>query len=760
LTGPAERWAEGGPGGTPGFTRHIVPLLGKQGCNNRACHGSFQGQNGFRLSLFGFEPETDRREILEDEGEGPRARVTSPDESLILRKPTETVDHGGGKRLDVGSWQYRMLRQWIADGGKYDPKSEPRLVRFEVTPKEVVLRDKAAKASLRTVARFSDGTSEDVTGLTIFTTNDQATATVSERGEVSAVRTGDTAIVARYGGSVASTQVLVPFAEDAPAAAFLPHNQVDEFVLAKLRKLNVQPSELCSDEVFLRRVYLDLIGTLPIADEARAFLVDRDPGKRARLIDALLERPEYALYWGMKFSDWTGNGPYPFFDPTKANWMWQRWLEDKLARNVPYDDLVRRILCATSLEGRSRAEFLAEVAEIQHKNEGRGNFDDGTYARRQTLDLYWLKVQHRDPTTAALQTANAFLGLRLECAQCHNHPFDRWTQRDYEGFKSFFMFVQYANPETGTEGNVNFRGYGRESVEPGVGRRWAGTVRKVPPKLLGGGAIATGGGQDPREALWEWMRAPDNEFFAPALVNRIWAHYFGRGLVHPADDFNQGNPPSNPALLKWLAQDFIAHQFDVKHLHRTLLNSRTYQLSWKPNASNKLDTTNYSHALLRRLPAEVLMDAVAQVTGVPDEFAWVPRGKGTRAVGQASPPAAHSIQRAGYAMTIFGRPDREKTCDCERSNEPSVAQALYLINDQQIHAKLASPNGRLARLLREFRDDRALVEELYLTALARFPTAEEVKAHLEHVAKAPSRQQGMRDVMWCLLNIREFVFNH
>jgi hypothetical protein len=761
VPSPAERWAEGGSGGSPGFTRHIVPLLGKLGCNNRACHGSFQGQNGFRLSLFGFEPETDLKELVQDEGDGPRVDVKSPDDSPALLKPTRQLSHKGGKRMEIDGWQFRMFRQWIADGARFDPEKEPRLVRFEMTPKEVVLRKAGEKATLRTVATFSDGTQEDVTGLTIFSTNDQAVASVTDAGEVAAGRTGDTAIVAQFGGGVASTQVIVPFADDGTAfPPFPPHSKLDELVLAKLQKLNIRPSELCSDEVFLRRVYLDLIGTLPTAAEARKFLSDQDPAKRSRLIDALLERPEYALYWGMKFSDWTGNGPYIYSDPTKANWMWQLWLQDKLTRNVPYDEIVHGFICATSVEGRSRAEFLEEMNEVLAKNEGRGNYDDGTYARRKTLDLYWIKVQHRDPATIALQTANSFLGIRLECAQCHNHPFDRWTQNDYETFKSFFAFVRFCDPMTGEDNNPRARGYGVESVEPGLSRRFAGHVRKYPPKLLGGAVVSPDKVPDPRRTLWEWMRSPENEYFAPALVNRLWAHYFGRGIVHAADDFNQGNPPSNPALLDWLARDFIDHKYDLKHVHRRILNSRTYQLTWRPNPSNKLDVNSYSHAILRRLPAEVLMDAVAQVTGVPDEFSWMPRGLGKRAVGQASPPVRHSLNRGGYAMTVFGRPDREKTCDCERSNEPSVAQALYLVNDEQMHVKIASPNGNLARLLKEVRDDRALVEELYLSALSRYPTAEEMQAQLDHVAGSASRQAGFQDVLWSLLNVREFIFNH
>ena len=757
-----ERWSAKGPGGTPDFVRHVVPLFSKLGCNMRSCHGSFQGQNGFRLSLFGFEPHLDRTELLEtdkeSEEEGPRINLQRPAESLFLRKPTSADLHGGGQRMTVDSWQRRLLLEWIAAGAPYDPKQSPRVTRLVTQPAEIVVTDRSQKFPVRAIAYFDDGTSEDVTAMTVFSSNDEGIAEVSEAGIIKVSRTGDTDIIARYSGGVTSTQVLVPGAPsggDNPL--YLPHNPIDEHVVAKLRKLNVQPSQLCTDGDFIRRAYLDVIGRLPTADEARAFLADRSPGKRARLVDALLERPEYATYWAMRFSDWTGNGKYLSRYAMASNWMWQDWLEDKLSRNVPYDELVYGFVCATSMEGRSREEFLGEVEEVRHKTSGRYQFDDGTYASRRTNDLYWTNVERRQPDTLMLQTANAFLGLRMECAQCHNHPFDRWTQRDFEQFKSFFMLVRYCDPETGDE-NPQGRGYGDESVEPGVGKRYAGVVKKTPPKLLGDREMPyTEEVGDLRVELWKWMRSPDNPYFAPAFVNRLWHHYFSVGIVDPPDDFNQGNPPSNPQLLSWLAEQFVAHEYDIKHVHRLILNSRTYQMSFEPNDTNRLDSKNFSHALLRRMPAEVLIDAVADVTGVANNFGRVPRH---RAVGQAMTAVRYSGDRPGYAMKIFGRPDREKTCDCERSDEPSVAQALYLINDRDVVSKLDDPGGRLARLLKQIPDNRELITELYLTALSRFPTADELQAQLEFVQQSPNREAGMKDVLWTVLNVREFIFIH
>ncbi len=758
-----QRWSDDGSGGTPEYVRHIVPLFSKLGCNNRACHGSFQGQSGFRLSLFGFEPDEDLKELFEEDPDGVRTSVDDPDESFVLFKSTNEDEHEGGQRMAIGSWQHRMFRAWIARGAKYEPDKVAKITRFEVLPSELIANDRDERTQLKTIAHFSDGTVEDLTGLTVFSSNDESIATVSEDGEVSVLRPGDTAIVVRYSGSVTSTQILVPAPNDGKLYPLtFPHNKIDEFVGGKLRKLNIHPSKLASDSDFVRRVHLDVIGMLPTADETRAFLVDRSPDKRAVLIDKLLDHPMYAHYWGMKFSDWTGNSKYINSKAYLSNWLWQHWIEDKLARNVAYDEIAYGHVCATSLDGRPREEFLAEAETILHKTSGRYNYDDDKiYARKRTNELYWSNVERRSPDTMVLQTANSFLGLRLECAQCHNHPFDRWTKKDFEQFKSFFMAVKFCVAETGEERTGGGRGYGVETVEPGVGSRYVGIAQKTPPKLLGGPEVPfVEGGPDIRVKLWEWMRSPDNPYFAPSFVNRLWHHYFKTGIVDPPDDFNQGNPPSNPQLLNWLAKDFVDHKFDIKHVHRLILNSRTYQLSWQPNDSNRLDRRNFSHMQLRRMPAEVLIDAIADVTGVANNFGRLPKDHPQRAVGQAMPTLRYGATRGGYPMKIFGRPDREKTCDCERSNEPSVAQALYLINDQEVLTKLDESSGRLPKLLKSMSDDGEVVTELYLAALSRFPTDEEIKIQLEHVTVSPSRADGIRDVLWTLLNVREFVFIH
>jgi hypothetical protein len=482
------RWANRESDDVPEFRRHVVPLFSKLGCNMRNCHGSFQGQSGFRLSLFGFEPDLDQKDLLEvDEessGDGPRANLQSPEKSLFLLKTTSKDNHEGGQRMPVGSWQYNVLQKWVAGGGRFEPEKESKLVKFELQPSEIIFTQTAKPGSVRAMAWFDDGSVEDVTCLTTFSSNDDAIAEVSSDGAVKAGRTGDTAIIAQYSGGVASTQVLVPVLNNGDRFPPFPfHNAIDELVAAKLRKLNIHPSNLSDDDDFLRRAYVDVIGTLPTPDETRRFLAARDPQKRSRLIDQLLERPEYAMYWGTKFSDWTGNSKYISRSPQQWNWVWQQWIEEKLTRNAPYDEFVYGFICATSLDGRTREEYLEEVRQVKHNIAGRYNYDDGTYAKRKTLDLYWINVERRKPETLVLQTANSVLGLRLECAQCHNHPLDRWTQKDFEGFKSIFTLARFCDPKTGKEEKSLPRGYGDEDGQAGVQWRDEGTIKKFPPKI-------------------------------------------------------------------------------------------------------------------------------------------------------------------------------------------------------------------------------------------------------------------------------------
>jgi len=749
----AVRWSAEGAGGTPSFIKHVVPLFNKVGCSTRSCHGSFQGQNGFRLSLFGYDPKLDHAELTTDEGDGPRVNTEDVDSSLALRKPLAQVDHDGGRRLEPGSWQHRVLREWIAAGAPYDPATAPYLDRVEVYPAAIrLIGDETV--SLRTIARFSDGTSEEVTPLTTFSSNDDSVALVTDDGVVSRSGAGDTAIVVTYGGGVVTAQVIAP--QDSPGAFpdYRAGSEVDRLVAHKLEQVGIHPSQLCADDVFIRRAYVDVIGTLPTADEVRTFLADERPDKRDRLIDELLCRSEYAQFWSSWLSDLTGNNQSNVNNFWKVSWLWQTWLEDKLSRNVPWDELVGGIVTATSREGRTLEEYLQENKAVAANMEPRYGYDDGTYAQRRTLDQYWLKRMSDREKGIAIRTANAFLGLQIQCAECHKHPFDRWTQDDFEGWTSFARVVRITDLD-GSERSQNRYDYDKVALYAEVDPRMERTVKQHPPRILGGPVVDPATHDDPRVTMWEWMRSPDNPYFARNIVNRLWAHYFSVGIVDPVDDMNEANPPSNPQLLDWLAQDFIAHGFDLKHLHRRILSSRTYQLSYIPNDSNRHDRRNFSHALVKRMRAEVAQDALAQVTGTTLRFNNYASPPGRRAIGLS---ASVRYGETEYFMTTFGRPERVQTCACERSNEASLAQALFLINDSDVHKRITDPDGRLTALLDRFPADRQLIEELYLTCLARYPRPDEMETVLAFVEQSASRDAAMQDVLWSLINVREFLF--
>lgn len=748
---PEQRWSANGKGGSPSFTRHVVPLMTKLGCNNRSCHGSFQGKGDFRLSLFGYEPEMDYKQIRDS-----RLDLKTPEESLFLLKPLTEVSHKGKKRFDKGSWQHRLLKQWIDQGAKYPPKDEPQLAKLEIVPAKIRFT-KTKSVQLRTIAHFTDGSHEEITPLTTFSSNDDSVAQVSEGGLLQVQGTGGTSIVAKYGSGIATTPVIVPVAGSKPFPSFPPQNRIDVHVAQHLKRLGIHPSGLCEDEAFLRRVHVDLIGTLPTLEEVRKFLADDHPDKRARLVDSLLARPEYGLYWATLFSDWMGNNQGNINNFFKMTWLFHSWIRDKLEKNVPFDQFVTGIVTATSREGRSLKEYLAENKIVQDKIAPREGFDLELYANRKTLDLYWMRRVPDRPKELAIRTANAFLGIQIQCAQCHNHPFDRWTKSDFEGFTSFFRVVDICD----LDGSPRSKGrydYDKVALYPGAPKREVGMLKKHPPKLLGGSVVPfSEKGKDPRQNLASWMTAKENPYFARNIVNRLWHHYFGVGIVDPVDDLNEANPPSNPELLDWLAEDFIAHGYDLKHLHRRILTSRTYQLSHVPNESNRTDQRHFSHVLVRRMPAEVALDALAQVTKTELRWNTYAAPRGARAIGMATPVRAG---RGDYFLQIFGRPKRQQTCACERTNESSLTQALFLLNDEDLLKRVNAPEGRLLQLLKEQKDNAKVVEELYLTCLSRYPTAEERKKIADYVSGAASRREAMEDVLWSLLNTREFIFVH
>lgn len=769
------------------FERHVMGLLGRMGCNAGSCHGSFQGRGGFRLSLFGYDPAKDYLAITRDIM-GRRIDRVNPDASLLLLKASGQVEHGGGKRFDKGSWPYQLLRDWIVQGLEWK-KGSGDVTSLNITPAEYVFTRPGQAGQLKVIASFVGGGSEDITFLSDFRTNDDAVVEVTSSGKLKALRPGDTAVVVSYRGNVVPVRVMVPVqtAPGKPYPAVPESNFVDREVFAKLKRLKIVPSELCSDAEFLRRVSLDTIGTLPSADEVRAFLADKSPDKRSRKIDELLAHPMHAALWATKFCDITGNNTdlleLPQQNKPRLSQMWHAWLRKRIAENMPYDELVRGILCATSRDGLTPEEYLKRVKDFEAATEA-GNSQ--AYADKPSLDLFWRRQQQPPIDQWGQKTAAAFLGVRLECAECHKHPFDRWTQIDYRAYANLFQPVAFGiSPESGpvfkaanAERQKAAGGKGNKRTQPApfreiyigapqVGRgknvrpgnllRHPDTGAVLPPKALGGPEFAPERGKDPRVALFDWMRRPDNPFFARSFVNRVWGHYFGVGIVQPVDDFSLANPPSNARLLDALASDFVANRYDLRRLERTLLSSRTYQLSSATNATNRLDRNNYSHSYVRPLMAEVMVDMLNAALGASEKF------------GAEAPPGARAIEigasrlnnpQVAYAFRIFGRPPRTTACDCERGMEPGLVQRLYFLADGTMTQKLAAPKGRLKTTLDTIKDDAQALEELFLATVSRPPTEKEKARFADYRRSRADRDGAFADLLWALVNTTEFALNH
>jgi hypothetical protein len=765
------------------FERHVMGLFGRLGCNSGSCHGSFQGKGGFRLSLFGYDPAKDYL-ALAREGLGRRINPVEPDRSLLLLKATGRAKHEGGVRFARDCWQYRLFRQWIAQGARWK-KGSGGVAKITVTPAECSFARAGQTEQLRVRAKFADGTEEDITCLCDFRTNDDAVAEVTAMGQIKARRAGDTAVVVSYRGTVLPVRVLVPLT--LPRGVVYPkvpeNNYIDREVFAKLRRLRILPSELSGDAEFLRRVTIDTIGCLPSPAEVRAFLADRSPNKRARKIDALLADPMHAALWATRFSDITGNNTDALEQPPqlkfKRSQMWHDWFRKRLAANKPYDEIVRGVLCATSREGKNPEEWVKQYKELEQAAiEG----FDYSYADRETLDLFWRRQQAVPSDLWGQKVAAAFLGVRIECAQCHKHPFDRWTQGDYRSFANVFGLVAFGvSPEgrkaleaenkerrqkrlAGAKKKIPLIPIREVFVNPPVRARRLfdpDTRKPLPARALGGPEIPFAKGKDPRLDLFEWLRSPDNPYFARSFANRVWGHYFGVGIVDPVDNFSLANPPSNDKLLGALARDFRDHKYDIRHLERTVLNSRAYQLSGAANATNRLDHTNYSHSFIRPMMAEVVVDVLNSALGAKEKFAADAR-PGSRAI----EVGASRVQNPtlAYAFRIFGRPPRTSACDCERAQEPALPQTLFLMTDPVLLAKIQ--NGRLAQLLKGKKTDAEILEELFLATLSRFPTASDKKHFADYraakkdVQTAKGRQSLFVDTLWALINTREFILNH
>jgi hypothetical protein len=705
------------------FTNQVVPIFTKLTCNSGGCHGKASGQNGFKLSLLGFEPEVDFAALVK-EARGRRLFLSSPDNSLLLLKASGSVAHGGGKRMEVGSDEYKLVRRWVAAGAPFGKPTDPVVTHIRVFPEHRIL-ERQGRQQLAVYAHYNDGSVEDITRRTQYESNDTEIAVVDAGGLVRTLAlSGEAAVMARYQGHVTTFRATVPLGNAIPGYDFPHQTVVDAATHKKWQELGLVPAALCGDEQFLRRASLDLTGTLPTPAQVRAFVADPDPNKRAKLIDTLLETPEYTYYFANKWADVLRVKRRQ--DPRRANgtFAFHEWIREAIAADKRYDEFARDILAATG--------------------------DEDTHP-----PTVWYK-ELTSPDQFVDDTAQVFLGLRMACAQCHHHPYEKWGQDDYWGLAAFFGRVgrkavpvpggfqnQLAQTQTvfvRSAGNVANKRTGRPAVL----------------KTLDGPPLDVAADEDPRQKLVDWMVAPSNPFFARAVANRYWAHFFGRGIVDPLDDMRVTNPPSNPELLDALAKELVTRNYSLKHLLRTICKSRTYQLSAVPNAFNKHDKQAFARYYPKRMGAEVLFDAVCQVTDSPTPFGGLPQD-------QHAPRRAIMLPDesfGSYFLDVFGRPQRISACECERVSEANLAQALHLLNSDEVQNKLSRGGGRADVLSRDPRPDAEKVEELFLWAFAHKPAPGQLDAALAHIAKhGPNKKVAYENILWALLNTKEFVFN-
>ncbi len=723
------------------FTNEIEPLLSRFGCNSGGCHGKASGQNGFKLSLFGFDPTFDYDAIVLA-ARGRRVFPAAPARSLMLLKATASVPHGGGRRFERASEPYQLLARWIEQGLPRSATDAPQITRLTVEPPGRLMQAGECQ-QLAVTAEYGDGSRRDVTREAQYASNLDVVAAVDDRGLVRCGQhTGEAAVMARYMGQVAVFRATVPHLSDPLSgeltgeSAFNEHNYIDRLVVARWRQLGLQPSPPANDATFLRRVTLDLCGRLPTVAEARAFLADPSPSKRDQLVDRLLASPDYPAFFALRWGSILRNSRLAGAD--QAAYAFHDWIKSMIARNRPYDEFVRGVVAAA------------------------GEWQDAP-----AINWFW---QMRDdqlhqPTA---DTAQVFLGIRLQCARCHHHPYERWGQDDYFGLAGFFTRL----------GRKSFGEPPPYFSAPTVttGERNPLTGRAPEPKYPDGAAAKFSPDEDPRHALVDWMADPQNPYFAKALVNRLWGHFLGRGLVEPVDDLRDTNPPSNPELLDALARDFVAHKFDVKHVIRTIVTSGVYQLDSPPTAENKDDHQNFARFYARRLIAEVLLDSVDQACGTHTRF--------DRAAATARAVDLPHEGFGSYFLDTFDRPQRVTGCECERTSGATLGQVLLLSNSEEIEAKIAAGDGIVERLLKEEKPLAEIVDELYLGALARFPEPSERDRAIAFVAAQGSTAQSgvaltkkgqndtaqsdaarkaarsaLEDLLWVLINSKEFIFN-
>ncbi len=715
------------PAQTPSFLSEVQPILTRLGCNSGACHGKGAGQNGFRLSLRGFAPEWDHAWITREHNSR-RIHPTAPEASLLLLKPLGKATHQGGKLMSETSREYRTLLAWIAGGMPGPSKDEPELRKLEIVPGHLLLKAGRSQ-TLAVEAEFADGSRKDVTWLTQFFSNDANVAEVSPAGVVKVVREGETAIRGHFLGQVAVALVTVPHTTKIPAESFAKGNNfIDQHVFKKLAELRIEPAPLSGDAMFLRRVYFDTIGLPPTPEEVRAFLKDADPNKRAKVIDQLLERPEFVEFWTFQLGELLQNRKESDHDVRgpKGVRSFHDWLRGQVARNRPWDELTRELLTTT------------------------GSTNDHPAVGYYIVTVGENRESHK--STVVANVAQTFLGTRIGCAQCHNHPSEKYTQDDYYHFAGFLSRIklQRQDPKKGpTTLTVSLPDV-KQNTRP-VGVTQPRTNKFLPARALDRLDVAIDPKDDPRVALADWIANPKNEYFAGAMVNRLWKHFMGVGLVEPIDDLRASNPPSNPQLWKALVENFVQGKFDRKAMMRHILNSRTYQLSSATSPGNERDQRFYSHYIARRLPAEVLLDAVSQATGVPEAFEGYPLG--LRAV-QLPDPAVKS-----RFLEVFGRNERITACACERSSEVTLPQMLSLMGGSSFQHRFTASSGRFQKLLKSGQEPIALAEELYLAVLGRMPTASE-RGVLVQIVRDASVAEALQDVFTVLLNADEFSFNH
>ncbi len=698
------------------FRNQIVPIFTKLGCNGGGCHGKSGGQNGFKLSLLGFVAEDDY-EFLRKESRGRRIFPAVPGESLLIKKAIGRSPHGGGKRMDQGSYEYNLLVQWIEQGMPYGTDSDPYVVGIKCIPETRVMQRKSQQ-QISVIATYSDGTTEDVTRMALFEPNEPEMAESSAKGLVTTLDlSGEVAIMARYQGQVATFRATVPLGADTskmPEAA----NLVDAAVFGKLKQLGIPASDVCDDATFLRRVSLDISGTLPSEEDVRVFLADTTPDKRDRLIDRLLDSTAYADHFANKWNFVLRNKKEGG-DDAPGTMLFHQWLWNRIYDNTPYDQLVREIVTASG-------DPQMNPAVVWYR------------------DVDSTEEQVED-------TAQLFLGLRIQCARCHHHPFEKWSQDDYYGMAAFYNRVgKKAIPNTaGTMRDK--RVFHNEGVATASNPR---TGKALKPTGLGTPAYEIPADSDPRVKLADWMSDPNNPFFAKSLVNRYWKHFFSRGIVEPEDDMRETNPPANPELLNALSQHFIQSGFDMKELIRTICRSKTYQLSALPNEHNASDKQNFSRYYPRRLSAEVLYDAFHVVTDTSENFGGMPAG--TKAMQLADSSSAT------YFLQVFGQPKGDTACECERSMDANLAQSLHLLNGREIQDKIARDGARTAKLAADTaRPDEERVKELYRWVFSREPNAEELEVAIAYIKKhSDNVRRGYEDVVWALINTKEFQFNH